>query len=149
VSMQRTGGSTTTTTTSAAGGYQAVLADGAYHVTLSGGGLGATLGMDITMAGRNIKLDLIGTDSVACSASLVMGSNLVGLSLLGTEDLDATGNALANVIAGNKGDNLIDGGGGADTLSGGARNDEFLLKAGQGKREVHADFPGHRARAGD
>jgi len=149
VSMQRTGGVTTTTTTSAAGGYQAMLADGAYHVTLSGGGLGAALGMDITMAGRNIKLDLIGTNAVACSASLVMGGNLVGLTLLGTDDLDATGNALANVIAGNKGDNLIDGGGGADTLTGGTGNDQFLLKAGQCNGEVITDFTGNGASAGD
>src|SRR5262249_36574151 len=90
-----------------------------------------------------------GTDSVACSASLAMGNNLVGLTLLGTEDLAATGNALANHIAGNKGANLIDSGAGADTLTGGAGNDTFLLAAGQSNGDVIPDFTGTGSAAGD
>jgi hypothetical protein len=45
---------------------------------MSGGGLGAALGMTITLANRNIKLDLLGTTAVACSASLIMGANSSG-----------------------------------------------------------------------
>jgi len=45
--------------------------------------------MTIALANRNIKLDLLGTTAVACSASLIMGANLVGLTLLGTDDLSA------------------------------------------------------------
>ena len=139
-----------TVTTDAPGGYDtAKLGAGTYNVTMSGGGLGATLGMTITMANRNIKLDLLGTTAVACSASLIMGANLVGLTLLGTEDLSGTGNALANVITGNKGANLIDGGAGADTLTGGAGNDTFILKAGQANGDVIGDFTGNGSAAGD
>lgn len=149
IAAQLVGGATTTVTTDAPGGYDSKLAAGTYNVTMSGGGLGAALGMTITLANRNIKLDLLGTTAVACSASLIMGANLVGLALLGTEDLAGTGNALANVIEGNKGANLIDGGAGADTLTGGAGNDTFTLKAGQANGDVIGDFTGNGSAAGD
>ena len=149
IAMQQVGGGTTTVTTDAPGGYDAKLANGTYNVTMSGGGLGAALGMTITMANRNIKLDLLSTTAVACSASLMMGANLVGLTLLGTDDLSGTGNALANVIAGNKGANLIDGGAGADTLTGGAGNDTFIVHAGQANGDVISDFTGNGSAAGD
>jgi Ca2+-binding RTX toxin-like protein len=105
--------------------------------------------LTITMANRNIKLDLLGTTAVACSGSLIMGANLIGLTLLGTEDLSGTGNALANVIEGNKGANTIDGGAGADILTGGAGNDTFILKAGQANGDVIGDFTGNGSAAGD
>src|SRR5262249_48850368 len=63
---QLVGGGATSITTDAPGGYDAKLANGTYNVTMSGGGLGAALGMTIAMAGRNIKLDLLGTTAVAC-----------------------------------------------------------------------------------
>jgi Ca2+-binding RTX toxin-like protein len=149
VSMERVGGSTTTTTTDAPGGYEGKLSAGTYNVVFSGGGLPAMLGMTVALGSRNIKLDLIGTTAIASSASLIMGINLIGLTLLGTENLTATGNALANLIEGNKGANQIDGGGGGDTLSGGAGNDVFVLKAGQADGDVIGDFAGNGAAAGD
>jgi len=149
IAAQRVGGTTTTVTTDAPGGYDSKLAAGTYNVTMSGGGLGAALGMTIELANRNIKLDLLGTTAVACSASLIMGANLIGLTLLGTENLSGTGNALANVIEGNKGANLLDGGAGADTLTGGAGNDTFVLKAGQDNGDVIGDFTGNGTAAGD
>jgi Ca2+-binding RTX toxin-like protein len=149
IAAQLVGGATTTVTTDAPGGYDTKLGAGTYNVTMSGGGLGAALGMTITMANRNIKLDLLGTTAVACSASLIMGANLVGLTLLGTENLSGTGNTLANVIEGNKGANLIDGGAGADTLTGGAGNDTFIIKAGQANGDVIGDFTGNGSAAGD
>jgi Ca2+-binding RTX toxin-like protein len=149
IAAQLVGGATTSVTTDTPGGYDSKLGPGTYNVTMSGGGLPAALGMTITMANRNIKLDLLGTTAVACSASLIMGANLVGLTLLGTENLSGTGNALANVIEGNKGTNLIDGGAGADTLTGGAGNDTFVLKAGQANGDVIGDFTGNGSAAGD
>jgi Ca2+-binding RTX toxin-like protein len=149
IAAQLVGGATTTVTTDAPGGYDTKLGAGTYNVTMSGGGLGAALGMTITLASRNIKLDLLGTTAVACSGSLIMGANLVGLTLLGTENLSGTGNALANVIEGNKGANLIDGGAGSDTLTGGAGNDTFILKAGQANGDVIGDFTGNGSAAGD
>jgi len=77
IAAQLVGGATTTVTTDAPGGYDTKLGAGTYNVTMSGGGLGAALGMTITLASRNIKLDLLGTAAVACSGSLIMGANLV------------------------------------------------------------------------
>jgi Ca2+-binding RTX toxin-like protein len=149
VSLERVGGSTTTTTTDAPGGYEAKLSAGTYNVVFSGGGLPAMLGMTVVLGSRNIKLDLIGTTAIASSASLIMGANLIGLTLLGTENLTATGNALGNLIEGNKGANQIDGGAGADTVSGGAGNDVFVLKAGQAQGDIIGDFTGNGSAAGD
>jgi Ca2+-binding RTX toxin-like protein len=47
--------------------------------------------------------------------------------LLGSVDLDATGNAAANTLIGNSGKNRLDGGAGNDTLMGGDGNDTYLL----------------------
>ncbi|MGE4563767.1 MAG: beta strand repeat-containing protein [Victivallaceae bacterium] len=57
-----------------------------------------------------------GTDTVAAGVSYSLGDNLENLFLHGRGDLDATGNAGANRIAGNAGKNILDGGGGDDTF---------------------------------
>ena len=46
------------------------------------------------------------------------GSNLENLTLTGSGHIDATGNALANILTGNSGANRLDGGVGADTMDG-------------------------------
>lgn len=149
VAMQPAGGSASSTTTGAAGGYEKALAAGTYAVTFSGGGLPASVGMQVALADRNVKLDLVGRDAVTASASLIMGAGLKALTLLGTENLSATGNELANRIDGNKGANQMNGGAGADTMAGGAGNDVFVIKAGQANGDVIADFTGNGTGAGD
>jgi len=61
------------------------------------------------------------------SWSLVPDANVEDLTLTGTADIDATGNARNNTLKGNSGDNVIDGGTGADTMSGGAGNDRYRV----------------------
>ncbi|MDR7297466.1 Ca2+-binding RTX toxin-like protein [Pelomonas aquatica] len=68
-----------------------------------------------------------GTDGVRASISWVLGDNLENLALLGAGNIDATGNAVDNVITGNAGANLIDGKGGADTMAGGAGDDTYIV----------------------
>ncbi len=50
------------------------------------------------------------TDTVFASVDYVLSDNLDVLTLTGTADLSATGNALANTLNGNAGNNVLDGG---------------------------------------
>ena len=68
-----------------------------------------------------------GIDKVLSYISYVLGDNVERLTLLGTESLSATGNALNNVLAGNTGDNLLDGQGGVDSMTGGAGDDTYIV----------------------
>ncbi|MFB9244128.1 putative Ig domain-containing protein [Massilia antarctica] len=68
-----------------------------------------------------------GNDTVKSSVSTVLGNNIEALTLTGTAPLNATGNALNNVLTGNSGDNTLDGGSGADILNGGSGNDLYIV----------------------
>ena len=77
-----------------------------------------------------------GTDTVQFE-SLVAGktytisdADVENLTLLGTNDINGTGNGSANVITGNSGNNTLDGGGANDTLIGGDGNDKLTGGAG-------------------
>jgi trimeric autotransporter adhesin len=70
-----------------------------------------------------------GTDTIstAITYNLASISNVEGLTLTGTGNVDGTGNALANTLTGNAGNNTLDGGAGNDTLIGGAGNDTYIV----------------------
>ena len=68
-----------------------------------------------------------GADSVQAAVSWTLGANLENLTLTGTAAINATGNALANVLTGNAGINRLDGGAGADAMLGGAGNDTYVV----------------------
>ncbi|MEO8716986.1 MAG: VCBS domain-containing protein, partial [Burkholderiales bacterium] len=112
------------------------------------------------------KIDLVvegavaGYDTVYSSASYTLPANVEELHLIGHEDLEGRGNALANMLIGNSGDNrlygmagndlllddagddLLDGGDGDDVLDGGRGND--VLIGGKGNDLfVHAKGGGH------
>ena len=57
-----------------------------------------------------------GTDTVQSLITLTLGTNLENLTLLGTSAVNATGNAVANVLVGNAATNTLSGLGGADTM---------------------------------
>ncbi|EIW20876.1 MULTISPECIES: calcium-binding protein, partial [Pelosinus] len=71
-----------------------------------------------------------GTDTVQSTIEYMLGSNIENLTLLGTGNINGTGNELDNVITGNKGNNILDGGDGNDWLYGGAGNDTLYGGAG-------------------
>jgi Ca2+-binding RTX toxin-like protein len=70
-----------------------------------------------------------GKDTVYASASyaLAAGQEIEVLSLQGIASLSGTGNALANTIIGNIGDNVLNGLGGNDTMTGGKGNDIYVV----------------------
>jgi Ca2+-binding RTX toxin-like protein len=64
-----------------------------------------------------------GVDTVRAGFSLTLGSGLEYLTMLGSANIDGTGNGAANRIDGNGGANLLLGLGGKDTLIGNAGAD--------------------------
>ncbi|MBD9371378.1 hypothetical protein IB238_01830 [Rhizobium sp. ARZ01] len=110
--------------------------------TLSGGAGDDTLiggrGDDVYLIEAGDEADVIrenvgeGNDSVrsAITFSLAGLTTVENLALTGSAAIDATGNALDNVLWGNSGANSLAGGDGNDTLSGGAGVDS--LAGGRG-----------------
>lgn len=73
-----------------------------------------------------------GIDTVQSSITKTLDANLENLTLIGSSTINATGNALINVLTGNGANNTLDGGFGNDTLYGKGGNDTYLLRTGSG-----------------
>jgi Ca2+-binding RTX toxin-like protein len=77
-----------------------------------------------------------GTDTVYAGFTYTLGTQLENLVLTGAAAVNATGNAVANVLTGNAaanrltglaGNDTLNGGAGVDTMSGGADNDSYYV----------------------
>jgi Ca2+-binding RTX toxin-like protein len=71
-----------------------------------------------------------GIDTVLSSVTFTLSGNVENISLTGTDTVDATGNALANVITGNSANNTLTGEAGNDTLDGGSGTDSMVGGSG-------------------
>jgi Ca2+-binding RTX toxin-like protein len=68
-----------------------------------------------------------GWDTIRSSVSYVMANNVEVLTLTGTANINASGNAQDNYLWGNAGNNTLDGKTGADIMYGGAGNDTYIV----------------------
>jgi len=69
-------------------------------------------------------------DTVRTSVNWSLGANLENLTLIGSANLNGSGNASNNVMIGNAGNNALSGGSGNDTLDGGSGIDTLIGGAG-------------------
>jgi Ca2+-binding RTX toxin-like protein len=76
----------------------------------------------------DVVIELVGegTDRVISTISTTLSENVENLTLLGTEAIEGTGNALNNVVVGNTASNILSGLGGNDRLTGNAGDDTLL-----------------------
>jgi Ca2+-binding RTX toxin-like protein len=100
------------------------------------GGLGADnlqggLGNDTYVVDETgdavVEASSAGTDVVQSAISWALAANVENLLLTGADEIDGTGNGLANTISGNAAANILDGGAAADAMAGGLGNDTYVV----------------------
>ncbi|NHZ80008.1 hypothetical protein F2P44_12075 [Massilia sp. CCM 8695] len=100
--------------------------DGAAGADTLDGGQGNDYYVVDTLADQIVEAGEAGFDTVETGLSYTLASDLEGLVLTGSLDVDGSGNEAGNTLRGNEGNNRLDGGAGADTMSGGLGNDTYL-----------------------
>ncbi|MFN0194485.1 MAG: calcium-binding protein [Aestuariivirga sp.] len=81
-----------------------------------------------------------GTDRVFSTVNFTLSANVERLALQGSANINGSGNADANSIAGNSGNNFIDGKDGMDSLAGGLGKDNFVFSTALGAANVDYIF---------
>ena len=77
-----------------------------------------------------------GIDSVYSTVSYTLRSNVENLNLTGTNDINAAGNELDNIITGNTGNNTLTGNTGNDTIYGNDGNDIYIFNLNDGQDTI-------------
>ena len=116
----------------AAGGYALETAEGA-GVSVTGSVNGRAFSVKIEVDAVNAKLDIVNGNTFYASADLVLGNGIHNARLLGTAALNATGNAVGNILEGNAANNILNGAWGNDKLMGRAGVDTLFGGAGADK----------------
>ncbi|MFB0871988.1 MULTISPECIES: hypothetical protein [unclassified Sphingobium] len=104
-----------------------IIDGGALADTMTGG-----LGDDIYyvdhVLDKVVEANGEGSDTIFASVSYgLAGRAIEQLTLVGNDNINATGNSLVNSLTGNSGANILNGGGGADTMAGGLGDDTYYV----------------------
>ncbi|MDI1226484.1 MAG: calcium-binding protein [bacterium] len=75
----------------------------------------------------DVILDTGGNDTVRVGATYTLLAGMENITLTGTGNFNATGDAGINILSGNSGKNTLDGRGGDDTLQGGLGDDTYIV----------------------
>ena len=113
-------------TSTSSGGYTVEAASGAATITLTGGGLASAVTVLTTIAGENIKLDVVDGTVLLASRSVSVSGPITELRGLGVRGLSLTTGAGDQLIVGTRGGDTLDGGAGNDNLTGGLGNDSLI-----------------------
>lgn len=101
--------------------------DGSNGIDKLYGGLGNDTYVIETKGDLVVENASEGIDTVRAAMTYTLVDNVENLTLTSTFKVNATGNALDNVIIGGTNDNIIDGKAGADTMTGGTGNDTYYI----------------------
>ncbi len=91
------------------------------------GGVGNDTYIFADAADTVIEAENEGTDLVQTNVSYTLAANVENGQLLGSAQVNLTGNNLNNSLTGNSANNILDGGAGADIMEGGAGNDTYYV----------------------
>lgn len=103
--------------------------EGGEGIDMLAGGLGNDVYVVDSASDMIIEAAGEGKDMVEAAVSFTLGAELDKLTLTGSAAIDATGNALNNIIKGNDAANAINGGAGKDQLYGFGGADSFVFNA--------------------
>jgi Ca2+-binding RTX toxin-like protein len=111
--------------------------DGRGGIDVMEGGLGNDTYYVDNVLDRTIEANGAGTDTVYTTVSKAFSDQFVEvIRLSGSNNINTTGNSLANTIVGNGANNGINGREGADTLTGGYGNDSFVFNTALGATNI-------------
>jgi len=74
-----------------------------------------------------IEEDNEGIDKILASIAYILDNNVENLTLVGSDNINGSGNNLDNIIMGNSGNNVLNGDSGADTMLGGGGDDTYYV----------------------
>ncbi|MBP6190248.1 MAG: calcium-binding protein [Acinetobacter sp.] len=117
------------------------LLDGGIGIDYLKGGLGNDIYFVDNLSDIVLENVEQGVDTVNSSVSYTLTSNVENLTLIGSSNINGTGNSLNNVLTGNASNNILSGGDGDDELYGGGGTKDQLI-GGQGNDTYLIDNAG-------